>query len=380
MSIRPLSASTQSHAQTQARAGTPMPAKVGVIQRWRSRLFNQNFWRCLMFCLGVWCAPAHAVKGLNVNELYHMTPAEVAARVDAYRSLGLKWVRFDFDWSVMQPTPTTYNTAGYDVAVKALTAAGINVLGVIAYTPPWANGGQESKFYPPTNAKTFARFAAYLAGRYAPLGVHTWEIWNEPNLAQFWGPAPDPRAYAALLRATTPQIRHRDPRAFVVTGGLAQPGDSATSMDARLFLQVMYGSGAKNYFDAVGNHPYTSPQMPLDEGVNNWKKMYAISISFLSIMSQYNDSNKRIWITEYGGPTSGVDSYGTVMTEQQQATMVNQSLQIVGEQPWAGPVFWYNFQDFCATDPNRSSECFFGLVRSDGSPKPAFFSFKNAPQ
>lgn len=341
------------------------------------RLRTQAARLSLVFCFSLWCASAHAVKGINVNELYRLPPAEIATRVEGYRALGVKWVRFDFDWSVIQPTPTTYNTAGYDAAVKALSAAGINVLGMIAYTPAWANGGQATKFYPPTNPKQFARFASYLAERYAPRGVHTWEIWNEQNLAQFWGPVPDPAAYAALLRATTPQIKKIDPRAVIVTGGLAQPGNSATTMDARHFLQLMYGSGAKNYFDAVGNHPYTSPKMPLDEGVTNWKKMFATSISFLSIMNQYGDGAKRIWITEYGGPTSGVDAYGTVMTEQQQATMMSQSLQTITGHAWAGPIFWYNYQDFCPTDPNRSSECFYGLLRSDGSPKPAYFSFKN---
>lgn len=59
--------------------------------------------------------------------------------------------------------------------------------GIIDYTPPWANGGKD-QMVPPLEAHvaSFGRFAGYLASRYAPMGVHAWEIWNESNLVNFW--------------------------------------------------------------------------------------------------------------------------------------------------------------------------------------------------
>ena len=337
---------------------------------------------CKVFVFLSWVmftvTPAFADKGINGNELYRLNAADLASTIEGYRTLGVRWVRFDFDWSVIQPTPGNYNFAAHDAVVDALTKARINVLGLIGYTPAWANGGQSSKFYPPTNMAAFAKFAATLASRYAPRGVHAWEIWNEPNLAQFWGPAPDPNAYAAMLKQTYPAIKRKDRSAIVVTGGLAQPGNSALTIDSVYFLELLYGNGAKPYFDAVGNHPYTSPRMPMDEGMNNWKKMYESFASMRAVMAQYSDSNKAIWVTEYGGPTYGTDSYGTTMSEEHQAMLVQQSFQIIASYPWAGPLFWYNYKDFCPYAPGKSTECYYGLVRSDGTPKPAISAYQQA--
>ncbi len=339
-----------------------------------------NFFRvlALMFLLAT-SLPSHAIKGLNANELYWLNLTDLNKRVADYKALGVRWVRFDFDWSVIQPAPGTYNVDAYDRVVRVLNKSGIQVLGLIAYTPSWANGGQSTKFFPPTDPKQFATFAGYLAGRYGRMGVHAWEIWNEPNLGQFWGPAPDPTAYAALLRQTYPVIKRQDPRAIVITGGLAQPGNSATTMDALQFLQVLYGSGARPYFDAVGNHPYSAPQMPADTGYTNWNRMFATSPSMLSVMQQYSDGGKQIWVTEYGGPTYGSDVWGTTMTESQQAAMVTQTLQLAAGYAWAGPVFWYNYRDFCAYAPGASTECYYGIVRSDGTAKPAYGAFRDSP-
>jgi hypothetical protein len=68
-----------------------------------------------------------------------------------------------------------------------------------------------------------------------------------------------------------------------------------------------------------------------------------------------------------------------VISEAQQATMVERTLAEAAAAPWAGPVFWYNYRDFCPYKPDADSECFYGLKRVDGSRKPAFETFRTAP-
>jgi hypothetical protein len=330
---------------------------------------------CLLFA-GV---AARAEKGINGNELYALSPDQLAATVRTYQQLGVQWVRFDFDWSVIQPSPRGWNFDGHDRAVAALRSAGIQVLGILDYTPGWANGGQASKYYPPTSNKAFAKFAATVAARYAPQGVHAWEIWNEPNLAQFWAPAADASAYTALLKEAAVAIRRQDPRAFIVSGGLAQPDTSATSISALQFVQWMYASGARGSFDALGDHPYTAPLLPNDPNAYAWQVMASTPMSLLSVMAANGDGDKRIWITEYGAPTSGTSPYGTVVSETTQATMVTQSLRAAAAAGWAGPVFWYNLQDWAPYSPSASSEAFFGLLRADGSAKPGFDAYLTEP-
>jgi hypothetical protein len=180
-----------------------------------------------------------------------------------------------------------------------------------------------------------------------------------------------------LLKLAYGAIKKQNPRTVVVTGGLAQPSTSGGNMEARLFLQLLYGSGAAPYFDAVGDHPYTAPQLPLDTTWNNWAQMFSTSTSLRSIMSQNGDGNKKIWVTEYGAPTAGVNAWGTTVSEDRQAAMVTQSLALAASYTWTGPMFWYNYKDFCGPG-SSDSECYYGMVRSDGTPKPAFSAFQSA--
>lgn len=324
-------------------------------------------------------APAAALKGVNGNELYRLAPSELQSTVGRFLALGVSWVRFDFDWSVLQPTSAEeFRWEAHDRVVRALGKAGLQVLGVIDYTPPWANGAKTSKFHPPADPKTFARFAASLARRYGPMGVHTWEIWNEPNLGQFWLPAPNVARYVELLRITAEQLREADPSVFIVSGGLAQPGNGPTSIRSIDFLREMYRLGAASAFDAVGNHPYSAPTLPEDRRYSNWRLMFEGHPNFRTVMVAHGDAHKSIWITEFGAPTHGVDRYGTVVSEEHQARLVEQAYRQVTVQPWAGPLFWYNFQDFCAYGSRPDSECFYGLVRVDGTEKPAAAAFRAA--
>lgn len=341
--------------------------------------------RCLAFmAILMTCHAAEASgavlqgqKSLNANNIYALDAQELAARIAAYDKLGVKWVRFDFDWSVIQPNDAgDFNFSGYDAAVRALAAANIRILGTIDYTPFWANGGEPSKYYPPLYVSDFAKFAATVVARYASMGVHTWEIWNEPNMGRFWNPGADPAGYTVLLQAAYVSIHAADRAAIVLTGGMADPTNSQTDLDARTFLTDMYGNGAKGYFDALSFHPYTSPDMPGNKDHNPWQQMFATNPSLLSIMSDNGDS-KRIWLTEFGAPTSGDGN--EVISETAQAKMILQGFKLAKSYTWAGPLFIYDLLDFhpygYTTDPGS----YFGLLRSDWTSKPSYATYRNLP-
>jgi hypothetical protein len=325
--------------------------------------------------------PGH--KGLTDNSLASVTAEELQARITDFKSLGVKWVRFELDWSVIQPTgPETYDLRQQDMVIKALTEAGIHILGLVDYTPGWANGGALNKYHPPVDNAAFAAFAAYLVRHYCAMGVHDWEVWNEENAASFWGPAANATAYAALLKQTYIAIHGEDPHATVMFGGLAQPSDGHGDISSLRFFKALYDAGAKPYFDAVADHPYFSPASLTDENGNNWQKLFHTTTSFLGLMAAYHDLGKKIWVTEVGAPTGGRDSYGTVISEEAQSTMIRQIYDFAADAryPWIGPVFWYNYRDFAGkTSADVSSECCFGLARSDGSKKPSYGAYQAAP-
>ncbi|RYF66739.1 MAG: beta-xylosidase, partial [Comamonadaceae bacterium] len=248
--------------------------------------------------------------------------------------------------------------------------------GLIAYTPAWANGGA-SKFHPPSADDDYARFAGRLARHFSAGRVLAWEIWNEPNLGQFWSPRADAAAYAALLGKAYSAIRTADPNAIVVSGGLAQPYPSARDTDALEFVRVICAASARERcFDAIGNHPYDSPRLPSERAAHNWQKMVGTAPANLrGMLAGHGRPETPVWITEYGAPTLGADSYGTVVSEDRQARMLEEAFRLVSGYPWSGPLFWYNFKDFCPPDPAQSPECFFGLLRHDGTYKPAALKY-----
>ena len=114
----------------------------------------------------------------------------------------------------------------------------------------------------PRTRASFGQFAAAVAQRYAPQGVQDFEIWNEPNNTVFWQPAPNPAAYVQILQAADTDIKAVDPGAFVITAGLAPETTQNGNINEVTFLQDMYADGAKGYFDAVGDHPYSYPALP----------------------------------------------------------------------------------------------------------------------
>ena len=85
------------------------------------------------------------------------------------------------------------------------------------------------------------------------------------------------------------------------------------------------------------------------------------------------DASKKIWITEFGTPTNGPDPNWYV-SEASQTQMMIDAFTLYRTYPWAGPFFWYTFED--GSTSTSSNENFFGLVRADGSEKPAYTTLK----
>lgn len=292
-------------------------------------------------------------------------------------ALGVMWVRFDIEWGDVQySSPTSSTWGSYDTLINALVAHHLHGLGVISYTPQWARapGCDNGIECPPADPSTFATFAAEVAARYKSDGMHYWEIWNEPNNYSFWAPKTDCVAYTELLQVSYPAIKQADPNAIVITGGLSPASTDGNNTSPTDFLSCVYNAGGKNYFDAVGDHPYTFPASPANDGTGAWNQMSVTSPSLRSIMISNGDANKKIWITEFGTPTNGPDPQW-YMSEDQESQMMTQTFQIYKTYSWAGPLFWYTLED--GGSSTNTNENFFGLVRADGSTKPTYTTLQN---
>ncbi|MBP9750010.1 MAG: hypothetical protein KBD21_04750, partial [Candidatus Pacebacteria bacterium] len=324
--------------------------------------------------------------GMSLGETLSVQGGDALRRtLDDLVSLGVGWVRVDLAWNSIQPNgPDEYRWTAFDQVVREARARNLQVLALITYTPHWARRSEcagTSKCEPDDPAK-FATFARTAVARYAPLGVHTWEVWNEPNLQLFWASGASAFRYTQLLRATYVAIHEADPGAVVLSGGLAAVGTSGGNISAREYLERMYESGAQGYFDALSYHPYTFPLSPsFYKQSSPWSQMAQTEWSVRGVMQANGDGAKKIWITEYGAPTGGPGSVAESndhgfwsvpdhVSEEWQATILREAFTENNALSWTGPLFWYSYRDL-GTNTN-TKENFFGVIRADGSHKSAY--------
>lgn len=306
----------------------------------------------------------------GLSTLREMSPEALDAEFAAYAGLGMRWVRTDLYWSNVQADgPDSYDWTVPDRIVATAQAHGLEVLFAVGTTPPWARSIATERSAPADPAD-YGAFLGAAARRYGPQGVHAWEVWNEPNLAGPFPTQPDPIRYTRLLVAAHDAIKAADPQAIVLLGGLSPVPQTKASLLGEVkfygavdFLAAVYDEGGGKAFDALGFHPYSYPRMPDDPAP--WSGWSMMTGPIRKLMAEHGDAGKKIWITEYGAPTS---PQGKV-SEAQQADMLKRSVALARAADWAGPYFWYSYRDL-GTDPGNN-ENWFGLLHADGTPKPA---------
>jgi polysaccharide biosynthesis protein PslG len=307
--------------------------------------------------------------------IHNEDPVTLGRDLSAIQRLHAAWLRVDLNWATIQDHgPASYNWAPIDRVVQGATARGLKVLGTIVFTPGWARPGGTAATYGPDPAQ-YAAFAATAARHYAALGVHSYEVWNEPNQSGAWAPRPNPAAYTQLLKAAYPAIKGADPKATVLTGGTGPAPNDGTQIAPLDFLNAVYANGGGGFFDAVAHHPYTFPAYPgAAQPWSPWYQMYGTAPSLRSLMIAHGDGAKRIWATEFGAPTNGPG--GSYVSEAMQATMVKKAIAAWRRYSWAGPLFFFQGRDLSSDHDSRDN--FFGFLRHDFSPKPAFAAYQAA--
>jgi polysaccharide biosynthesis protein PslG len=307
------------------------------------------------------------VYGISDPTILNESPSVQAQQLAAMKAMGITSVRLDASWYWGQPNGagSAYVWAALDEAVGAIHQAGLSVDLIIDGTPAWAavSGAAGDEFAQPADPAQFGAWAGAVAGRYADRGVAFFEIWNEENIN--WAPVPNPSAYTADLEAAYSAIKAADPSSMVLSGGLAPASDTSTTYDPRTFLQDMYADGAKGSFDGVAVHPYSFPATPDDyESWSAWTQMSQTSPSLRSIMAQNCDGAKKLYITEYGAPTSGSGA----VSDSEQSTMLTEAITQATSLGYIGSLYIYTWNDITDSSSNDG----YGLLNSDDSQKPAY--------
>lgn len=326
--------------------------------------------------------------GMSVPNFVWMSPAQQTAALTDMKSLGISWIRFDIDWAAVQETSSSgYDWAAYDSAFTRAQQHGIKVMGIIDYAPVWAKAGgcPADKICPPADLNAYANYSKAVVQHFGDrLGAV--EIWNEPNIAGFWYPQADAATYTQMLKLSSVAIRTVDPDITIISGGLSPACTCDGDIAPLDFAAAMYAGGAKDAFNAFGYHPYSFPAPPSDnQPWSAWSQMSQTTTSIRSIMAAAGDATKPLWMTEVGAPTNGPGPVATCTDfnydggpdhtdECLQSRIIVEAATLTKSTSWAGVTFFYTYQDG-GTDTS-TVENFFGLLRADGSQKPAYGALK----
>ena len=233
----------------------------------------------------------------------------------------------------------------------------------------------------PPDPVAYARVAQELATALKGHGVVGYEVWNEPDDAPYWAPAPNAAAYAALLKAAYPAFKAGDRAAAVSSGGLV-----ADDYD---FLQALYDNGAKGSFDAVSLHTDTAclttdPREYYREPSGRIGRYSFTGYREVRYTMLANGDDKPIWLSEMGwsttdaicntGARAGTKPGGVSFALQ--ADYLTKGFGCLQNDPYVTEAMWFSLSDVDSSSPDYDRRL--GLLDQSFNAKPAFAAFQNA--
>lgn len=292
-------------------------------------------------------------SSLTTYDSLSKADTDAAAMEEAY----VRYAREEFEWNRVEPREGFFDWPKFDQAVAVARARNIDIIGKLVYSADWASSAPSgtpsatARYFPPTDYSDYVAYAVATVERYKD-DVKVWEIWNEPNIATYWKPSPDPTAYARLLKLTYAAIKEVQPDAIVLTGGLAGYSEQ--------FMTGLVDAGAMQSFDGFGLHTYVEGP-PEPSTLDSW---IASAQSFLA----RNAPGRQIWITETGWSTCTSCSASAGVSESQQADFLSRSMVDAAGHGIAAYA-WYNLVEFGTTGSRLDN---YGLIEQSGRRKPAF--------
>lgn len=310
------------------------------------------------------------------SALDDLPPRRLERTLDEVVELGARWIRIDLSWTTIEPARGRRDWAAPDRVVAAARRHGLDVLALLSYTPAWARErGCDGFACPPARPGAFASFAADAAERYAARGVSTVQIWNSPNVDEFWR-RPDAERYGALLRASAAAIRDQSPRTEVLSGSLAFTGgvSDARRIAPEKFLRAAC-AGDSCPIDGLAYDPFTYPLSPSDAAAAGgaWSLLEAPADGdgLRAALADVGLPDLPVWVTSFGAPTRfGAASDPRLVDEQQQARILVDGARLAARDRATVGGFFVNTLRDDAVRGNADDH--FGIISFDGRRKPAF--------
>ncbi len=329
----------------------------------------------LCLSLGAAASARAAETGISVN-------GDTATAIADAKALDVTWVRSFVNWNALEPVAAgSYSPSAIaeldDLVARAHAAKKRLALTVLG-TPQWESGSSDARTAPRDPA-SYAAFIGRLAARYKGR-VQSWEIWNEPDEAEFWhGTTPSPANYAPLLKASYSAIKSADPATQVVAGPL-----TGNNYD---FLEGLYDQGARGSFDAVGVHTDTAcglnpPSVFYSEGGRIGRFTFLGFREVHAVMVAHGDGGKPITMSEMGwsatttrcdrGRWAGLKDAG--VSESDQADFLTQAYHCLAGYPYMQAGIWFSMRDYGSAESELNR---YGLLRWNGTRRASWAAMRS---
>ncbi len=292
----------------------------------------------------------HPRFGVNVAHLNHLVPTrpDLPPKIlGAARRLGFSWVRQLVGWWDVNPLPDVWDWHVVDPWVEQCQRLGLEVVGSLFYTPPWASTAppgvtDRRETYMP-RPEAFLTFCETIANRFAGR-IECWETWNEPDMEFYWRGRGDHSSHEEILadlvdlsRLAHEGVRRGNPEAKLLAFGAT--GACPEGITYSPFLKKVLDLGCGEYFDALAVH-------------------YGADLARCRELLAAAGAPVEIWITEAGG---GDAEFRGGMAAHLRADLVQAVEQ------WAGGA--RRIAKFTLWPLGLDTDM--ALFRPDGTPKPA---------
>lgn len=301
------------------------------------------------------------------------------------RSAGFRLIRQTFDWSTIEREPGEFDFGYHDEFVAAAATADLEILPILFNPPAFHSPGGERRpgedTPPPKRLEAMERFARAVVRRYGPDGsfwgerpdvprrpIRSWQVWNEPNVPAYWGGDPSAPEYARMLRQIGAAIEAADPEAEIVSGGIP---DSRQGVPFERYVRLLDAAGGLKDLDTLAIHPYARTARDMLTAVADARQLLA----------ELGHAETELRITEFGWATQGPSSPFTVGVQLQGDNIAAIIAELGRLAPELGlrSAIYYNWRD---ARPYPGGRDFWGLhtglVRRDGTAKPALVTFTEA--
>lgn len=295
---------------------------------------------------------------------------------------GAGWEVITLRWDELQPASAAQWKAATTLedGLAAARAASRDVVMVLYGTPAWATDGQPGTgvprgLYLPAgdSGNLWAAFVRQATAYFAARGVNHLTVWRNPDIppggrgSEWDGSVQD---YYQLVRVAYLAARAANPNAQIHLGGVGEydPGWFARFLD--IVLDDATAPANNYYFDIATIHAYDSPD-----------KLFTLVQNHFYLMDQKGLPLKEVWINETNArpavdpqvyPTGKTFRQHSAITLEQQAAFIVQAYALGFAANRGARIAVYRLVDNLTQDGDEA----FGLLRADGSERPAYRAYQ----